>query len=96
MSKFVDEAMTLADSMADKACAGSLHGFLHVERNDLQSHLTAREALLDRMAEALKELIAAGDDYKNPFADDIQKIIRFRHADEEACAVLDAYEGSKQ
>lgn len=93
MSKFVELMIAQIEAIAVIAGSG---GCVDSRIENIRQELIAREALLERMADALKELIAAGDDYKNPFADDIQKIIRFRHADEEACAVLDAYEGSKQ
>jgi len=84
MSKFADEAMNLADAMADKACAGSLAGFVHVEREALRAHLTAREALLDRMAEALGRFVRPGREFG--YDDDITK----------ALSVLSDYEESKQ
>jgi len=64
MSKFVDEAMALADGACDAAWGGGAawdYPNLYrrdVERRDnkleaLRTLLTAREALLDRLAEAL-------------------------------------------
>lgn len=94
-SNFVERAMELASEIS---VASYMGGGCDWETEELRTHLTAREALLEQMAEALRELLAAGDAYADPaaaMADDVRLMVRFGQADEEARAALNAYQDTK-
>jgi len=96
MSKFVSEAMEMAfiatfaawdagkcEEYWEKLAAPDI-ALRDSKLDELRAHLTAREALLDRMAEALSRFVRPGREFG--FDADI----------EAALAALTAYEGSKQ
>jgi len=97
MSKFVDEAMYLAEAMADRACGTDCGEFVAKEREALRAHLTTQAALCEQLAEAAKLVIAWYDAEENHAGTDFYERMQMCRDSEDACrAALLAYEGSKQ